>query len=264
MLGNFSIGQYFKQGAAEYAWELSLEGFGFNPDDIWITVHEGDDALGLGPDEEAIAAWEAIGVPRSRIILLPSEENFWQAGPTGPCGPCSELYLDRGLEWGTPDDLPGGDNERFLEYWNLVFMQYDQDPIGTLTPLPAKNIDTGLGLNRMALIQQGVDSIFETDQFLPLMTLGRDLGHQRARRARAADPGRPHARDDLPHRRRRRALQRGPRLRAAPDHAPRAAAGPPHRHRARLPAAVREPRHRPHGRRLPASCWPSTRRSTSG
>jgi alanyl-tRNA synthetase len=175
MLGNFSIGQYFKKGAAEYAWELSLEGFGFKPEDIWITVHEGDEALGLGPDEEAIAVWEAIGVPRSRIILLSSEENFWQAGPTGPCGPCSELYLDRGLEWGTEDDLPGGDNERFLEYWNLVFMQYDQDPVGTLTPLPAKNIDTGLGLNRMAMIQQGVDSIFETDQFHPLMTLGRDL-----------------------------------------------------------------------------------------
>jgi alanyl-tRNA synthetase len=175
MLGNFSIGQYFKRGAAEYAWELSLEGFGFKPEDIWITVHEGDEALGLGPDEEAIAVWEAIGVPRSRIILLPSEENFWQAGPTGPCGPCSELYLDRGVEWGAEDDLPGGDNERFLEYWNLVFMQYDQDPVGTLTPLPAKNIDTGLGLNRMAMIQQGVDSIFETDQFHPLMTLGRDL-----------------------------------------------------------------------------------------
>ena len=175
MLGNFSIGEYFKQGAAEYAWELSLEGFGFNPEDIWVTVHEGDDVLGLGPDEEAIAVWEAIGVPRSRIVLLNSEENFWQAGPTGPCGPCSELYLDRGLEWGEPDDLPGGDNERFLEYWNLVFMQFDQDPVGTLTPLPAKNIDTGLGLNRMALIQQGVPTIFETDQFMPLMTLGREL-----------------------------------------------------------------------------------------
>ncbi|HEY1277804.1 MAG TPA: alanine--tRNA ligase, partial [Thermoleophilaceae bacterium] len=175
MLGNFSIGQYFKQGAAELAWELSINGFGFNPDDIWITVHEGDDALGLGPDEEAIAVCEAIGVPRSRIIPLNSEENFWQAGPTGPCGPCSELYLDRGLEWGTEDDLPGGENERFLEYWNLVFMQYDQDPVGTLTPLPAKNIDTGLGLNRMAVIQQGVDSIFDTDQFVPLMNLGREL-----------------------------------------------------------------------------------------
>ena len=100
MLGNFSIGDYFKQGAVELAWELSLEGFGFRPEDIWISVFEGDDELGLGPDEEAIAAWESVGVPRERIVLLPREENFWQAGPTGPCGPCSELYLDRGLEWG--------------------------------------------------------------------------------------------------------------------------------------------------------------------
>jgi alanyl-tRNA synthetase len=175
MLGNFSIGDYFKQGAVEYALELSVEGFGFNFDDIWISVHEGDEELGLGPDEEAIAAWESVGVPRERIVALPSSENFWAAGPTGPCGPCSELYLDRGVEWGSPDDMPGGDNDRFLEYWNLVFMQYDQDPPGTLTPLPANNIDTGLGLNRMALIQQGAPTIFETDQFVPLMTLGREL-----------------------------------------------------------------------------------------
>jgi alanyl-tRNA synthetase len=175
MLGNFSIGDYFKQGAAEFAWQLSLEGFGFKPKDIWVTVFEGDDALGLGPDEEAIAAWEQIGVPRERIVLCPRSENFWQAGPTGPCGPCSELYFDRGLEWGTEDDLPGGENERFLEYWNLVFMQFNQDPVGTLTPLPNQNIDTGMGLNRMALIQQGVDSIFDTDQFVPLMELGRSL-----------------------------------------------------------------------------------------
>ena len=127
MLGNFSIGDYFKQGAVEFAWELSLEGFGFEPEDIWITVFEGDEELGLGPDEEAIAAWLSVGVPRERIVLCPRAENFWQAGPTGPCGPCCELYLDRGLEWGTADDLPGGENERFLEYWNLVFMQYDQD-----------------------------------------------------------------------------------------------------------------------------------------
>jgi alanyl-tRNA synthetase len=175
MLGNFSLGDYFKQGAVELAWELSLAGFAFKPEDIWISVFEGDDELGLGPDEEAIAAWESVGVPRERIVLLPRSENFWQAGETGPCGPCSELYLDRGLEWGTADDLPGGENERFLEYWNLVFMQYDQDPVNTLTPLPAKNIDTGLGLNRMALVQQGVDTIFETDQFAPLMALGREL-----------------------------------------------------------------------------------------
>jgi len=175
MLGNFSLGDYFKQGAVELAWELSLEGFGFKPEDIWITVFEGDEELGLGPDEEAIEAWESVGVPRERIVLCPRSENFWQAGPTGPCGPCSELYLDRGVEYGSPDDLPGGENERFLEYWNLVFMQFNQDPVNTLTPLPNKNIDTGLGLNRMALIQQGVDSIFETDQFAPLMDLGREL-----------------------------------------------------------------------------------------
>jgi alanyl-tRNA synthetase len=175
MLGNFSLGDYFKDEAIAFAWELSLEGFGFDPNDIWVTVFEGDEDLGLGPDDEAIDAWLAIGVPRERIVPCPRSENFWQAGPTGPSGPCSELYLDRGLRWGKEDDLPGGDNERFLEYWNLVFMQYNQDPVNTLTPLPARNIDTGLGLNRMALIQQGVDTVFDTDQFVGLMQLGRSL-----------------------------------------------------------------------------------------
>ena len=107
MLGNFSIGDYFKQGAVEFAWEFSLEGFGFDPEQIWVTVFEGDDALGLGPDEEAIEAWLSVGVPRERIVPLGREDNFWQAGPTGPCGPCSELYLDRGLEFGSADELPG-------------------------------------------------------------------------------------------------------------------------------------------------------------
>jgi alanyl-tRNA synthetase len=180
MLGNFSIGDYFKQGAIESAWELSLEGFGFKPEDIWVTVFEGDESLGLGLDDEAVEAWLSVGVPRERIIPCGTSENFWQAGDTGPCGPCSELYLDRGLHWGKEDDLPGGENERFLEYWNLVFMQYNQDPPGTLTPLPAKNIDTGLGLNRMALIQQGVDTIFDTDQFVPLMELGRSLATEQS------------------------------------------------------------------------------------
>ncbi len=175
MLGNFSLGDYFKEGAVEFAWKLSLEGFGFDPEKIWISVFEGDDELGLGPDEEAIAAWQAVGVPSERIVLCPRSENFWQAGPVGPCGPCSELYLDRGEQFGGPDALPGGENDRFLEYWNLVFMEFAQQPAGVLTPLPARNIDTGAGLNRLALIEQGVDSIFETDQFAGLMALGREL-----------------------------------------------------------------------------------------
>src|SRR5579885_299915 len=179
MLGNFSFGDYFKRLAVRYAWDLSREGFGFREEDIWITVFGGDDELGLGPDEEAIGAWLEIGVPRERIVECPRSENFWQAGPTGPCGPCSELYLDRGVALGKPDDLPGGDNERFLEYWNLVFMQFDQNPVNTLAPLPAKNIDTGLGLNRLALILQEKHSVFETDQFAPLIELGEELSGRR-------------------------------------------------------------------------------------
>ena len=179
MLGNFSVGDYFKQGAAEFAWKLSTEGFGIDPEKIWITVFEGDEELGLGPDQEAIDAWLEIGVPRERIVLCDRDENFWQSGPTGPCGPCSELYVDRGLEFGSEDDLPGGDNERFLEFWNLVFMQYNQDPVGTLTPLPAQNIDTGLGLNRLAAYLQGTTSVFETDEFKPLIELGEELSGKR-------------------------------------------------------------------------------------
>ena len=179
MLGNFSFRDYFKREAIEFAWELSREGFGLREQDIWVTVFAGDEALDLGPDEEAIAFWREMGVPRERIVECPREENFWQAGPTGPCGPSSELYLDRGLEFGAADDLPGGDNERFLEFWNLVFTQYDksvrEDGGSTLTQLPTNNIDTGLGLNRMAAILQGKESVFGTDQFQPLIDLGEEL-----------------------------------------------------------------------------------------
>ena len=180
MLGNFSFGDYFKREAIAFAWELSREVFGFAESDIWVTVFEGDDGLGLGRDQEAIDHWMAVGVPRERIVECPRSENFWQAGPTGPCGPCSELYLDRGEHTGSPEDQPGGENERFLEYWNLVFMQYDQEPApdepgSVLKPLPASNIDTGLGLNRMAAILQDKPSVFETDQFWPLIELGEEL-----------------------------------------------------------------------------------------
>src|SRR5436305_10609214 len=179
MLGNFSFGDYFKREAVRYALDLSLEGFGFPLEDIWITVFAGDEELGLEADQEAIEAWLSVGVPRERIVLCPRSENFWQAGPTGPCGPCSELYYDRGLDFGAPDDLPGGDNERFVEYWNLVFMQFNQEPEGVLTPLPAKNIDTGLGPNRLAAVLQDVPSVFETDQFRPLIELGEELSGRR-------------------------------------------------------------------------------------
>jgi alanyl-tRNA synthetase len=184
MLGNFSFGDYFKRDAIAFAWELSREVFGFAEDDIWVTVFEGDDGLGLGPDEEAIELWSELGVAAERIVRCPRSENFWQAGATGPCGPCSELYIDRGVEHGTPEDLPGGENERFLEYWNLVFMQYDQQPApdepgSILKPLPARNIDTGLGLNRMAAILQDKQSVFDTDQFRPLIELGEQLSGTR-------------------------------------------------------------------------------------
>jgi alanyl-tRNA synthetase len=179
MLGNFSIGDYFKREAVRYALDLSVDGFGFAQDDIWITVFGGDDELGVGADGEAIEAWLEVGIPRERIIECPRSENFWQMGPTGPCGPCSELYLDRGLQFGKPDDLPGGENERFLEYWNLVFTQFDLKPDGSLGPLPANNIDTGLGLNRLAAVLQQKPSVFETDQFWPLIELGQELSGRR-------------------------------------------------------------------------------------
>jgi alanyl-tRNA synthetase len=178
MLGNFSFGDYFKQGAVDAAWELSTDGFGFDPERIWVTVFGGDETLGIGPDNEAIECWRKVGVPDERIVLLGREDNFWQAGPTGPCGPCSELYLDRGLDFGREEDRPGDDTERFLEYWNLVFMQMFLHEDGSVTPLPKQNIDTGLGLERMAAIQQDVPSVFETDEFLPLVQLGESLsGH---------------------------------------------------------------------------------------
>jgi alanyl-tRNA synthetase len=174
MLGNFSIGDYFKQGAVEYALELS-EKLGFDQRDIWVTVFGGDDELGIGCDEQAIACWRAVGMPDERIVHLGRKDNFWQSGSVGPCGPCSELYLDRGPQFGGPDDLPGDDTERFLEYWNLVFMQFELHEDGSVTDLPKQSIDTGLGLDRLAAILQDVSSVFETDVFRPLIDLGEEL-----------------------------------------------------------------------------------------
>ncbi len=179
MLGNFSFGDYFKEGAVQFAWEFSTRTLALDPGRIWITVFEGDPELGIGPDEEAIECWRAVGVPDARIVRLPRSENFWQAGPTGPCGPCSELYMDRGADFGPDDERPGGDGERYLEFWNLVFMQYTLHEDGSLEPLPERNIDTGLGLERMASIMQDVPSVYETDHFRPLVELGEQMSGRR-------------------------------------------------------------------------------------
>jgi alanyl-tRNA synthetase len=171
MMGNFSIGEYFKEGAVELAWELMRDYLKIDFDKLWVSVFAGDPNLGLGEDEVAIAAWEAVGQPRERIVGLPRSENFWQAGETGPCGPCSEMYYDRGpeLSCGRPDCGPGCPCERYLEFWNLVFMQYDLGADGKLTDLPKPVIDTGLGLDRTAAVQQNVISVYETDGFQALM-----------------------------------------------------------------------------------------------
>jgi alanyl-tRNA synthetase len=179
MLGNWSFGDYFKAESIPWGWELSTQGFGMDPERIWVTVFGGDEELGLGPDEEAIEIWRATGVPEERIVRLGREDNFWQAGPTGPCGPCSELYLDRGLEFGAEGDRPGDDSDRFLEFWNHVFMSYDLAEDGSLTPLPMKNIDTGMGLDRMAAVLQDVPSVFETDHVRPLVDLAEELSGRR-------------------------------------------------------------------------------------
>ncbi len=179
MLGNWSFGDYFKAESIPWGWELSTQGFGMDPERIWVTVFGGDEELGLGPDEEAIALWGAIGVPDERIVRLGREDNFWQAGPTGPCGPCSELYLDRGETFGAAGERPGDDSDRFLEFWNHVFMSYDLAADGSLTGLPMRNIDTGMGLDRMAAVLQDVPSVFETDHVRPLVDLAEELSGRR-------------------------------------------------------------------------------------
>jgi alanyl-tRNA synthetase len=179
MLGNWSFGDYFKAESIPWGWELATQGFGMNPERIWVTVFGGDEELGLGPDTDAIEIWRATGVPDERIVRLGREDNFWQAGPTGPCGPCSELYLDRGLEFGAEGDRPGDDSDRFLEFWNHVFMSYDLAEDGSLTELPMKNIDTGMGLDRMAAVLQDVPSVFETDHVRPLVDLAEELSGRR-------------------------------------------------------------------------------------
>ncbi|MCU0552851.1 MAG: alanine--tRNA ligase [Leptolyngbya sp. Prado105] len=161
MLGNFSFGDYFKSQAIAWAWELSTKTFGLPPERIVVSVFEEDD--------EAFAIWrDEVGVPAHRIQRMGAKDNFWNSGPTGPCGPCSELYYDFHPEQGD-DKIDLEDDTRFIEYYNLVFMQYNQDIDGNLTPLQNKNIDTGMGLERMAQILQKVPNNYETDLIFPIV-----------------------------------------------------------------------------------------------
>ena len=165
MLGNFSFGDYFKEGAIAYAWELVTERFGLEPDRLWITVYLDDD--------EADGHWRDIGVPAERIQRLGKADNYWDMGVPGPCGPCSEIHYDRGPSFG-PDGGPASESDRYLEIWNLVFMQNirgegDGKDYPIIGELPEKNIDTGMGLERVAMVLQDADSMYETDLLAPVL-----------------------------------------------------------------------------------------------
>lgn len=161
MLGNFSFGEYFKKDAIAYAWEFVTQVLKLPKDRLYVTVHESDD--------EAFALWEQH-IAKERIYRFGDHDNFWQMGDTGPCGPCSEIFYDQGGEhFNTPEDYMGGDGDRFLEIWNLVFMQYERSSYGKLTPLPKPSIDTGMGLERVTAIMEGKFSNYDSSLFMPLI-----------------------------------------------------------------------------------------------
>ncbi|HEY8415070.1 MAG TPA: alanine--tRNA ligase, partial [Thermaerobacter sp.] len=178
MLGNFSFGDYFKREAIGYAWTFLTEELGLPRERLWATIYKDDD--------EAFALWQEVaGLPPERIVRLGEKDNFWAMGDTGPCGPCSELVYDRGEEYRCGESCAIGvcDCDRWLEVWNLVFMQFNRDETGRLTPLPRPSIDTGMGLERIASVLQGVSSNFDTDLFRPLIGAVEDMT------GRAYDPG---------------------------------------------------------------------------
>jgi alanyl-tRNA synthetase len=167
MLGNFSFGDYFKEQAIAWGWELSTEVFGLPPDRLIVSVFEDDD--------EAFDIWrDKIGIPPHRIQRMGEADNFWKSGPTGPCGPCSEIYYDFHPELGD-DNIDLEDDTRFIEFYNLVFMQYNRDADGNLTPLQNQNIDTGMGLERMAQILQQVPNNYETDLIFPIIKIAAEI-----------------------------------------------------------------------------------------
>jgi len=172
MLGNFSIGDYFKEEAIPWAYQYVTEVLNLPKDRLWISVYK--------DDLESKEIWGKVGIAPEKIILLGEDDNFWKMGTVGPCGPCSEIYFDRGIrKAGEEKQLPGDDGERFLEFWNLVFTQFDRQANGELKPLPKRNIDTGLGLERITSIIEGVETDFETDLFLPIIKKIEDISREK-------------------------------------------------------------------------------------
>ncbi|HKV36484.1 MAG TPA: alanine--tRNA ligase [Pyrinomonadaceae bacterium] len=174
MLGNFSFGDYFKQDAVRYAWDLLVNVMKLDPERLWFTVYEGDEEV--GPDEDAERFWEAVGAPRERILRFGRKDNFWQMGETGPCGPCSEIHYYMGPSVDDPENSAenvNGPGDTIMEIWNLVFMQFDRSEVEPghykLDPLPAPSVDTGAGLERLAVVLQGVKSNYDTDLIRPII-----------------------------------------------------------------------------------------------
>ncbi len=163
MLGNFSFGDYFKKEAIEFAWELVVDVYGLPVDRLWFTVYTDDD--------DAARLWEEVGAPAERILRFGEKDNYWAMGETGPCGPCSEIHFDRGPDPFAPGraELVNGEGDDIIEIWNLVFMQFDRDAEGKLHPLPKPCVDTGAGLERFAMVLQGVETNYETDLFVPII-----------------------------------------------------------------------------------------------
>jgi alanyl-tRNA synthetase len=192
MLGNFSFGDYFKKDAIAYAWELitSPSWFGIPKDKLYVTIFKGES--GVARDAEAYDLWVGQGVPKDRIYEMGLKDNFWQMGDTGPCGPCSEIHYDMGAiasDQGHTDCEFGCDCGRYVEIWNLVFMQFDRDSSGKLTPLPKPSIDTGMGLERVAAVLQGVISNYDTDLFTPLIKRAAELTGAGGRDSRSTREG---------------------------------------------------------------------------
>ncbi|GAB3857353.1 hypothetical protein GCM10027610_093480 [Dactylosporangium cerinum] len=197
MNGNFSFGDYFKEGAIKLAWELSTNpvdqgGFGLDPERIWATVYLDDD--------EAIELWKKTGLPAERIVRRGKKDNFWSMGIPGPAGPCSELYYDRGPAYGK-EGGPEVDEDRYLEFWNLVFMQYEitnvrsKEDFDIVGELPNKNIDTGMGLERIASILQGVDNLYEIDEVNPILAKAAEMTGKRYGQATSKVAGESHPDD---------------------------------------------------------------------